>query len=577
MKQHATILRGSGALLMLCACCGAALADVAFEGIDDELEANALAMMRLDNQDCGAPRRRIEAEFQGAENEIRLALEAFGYYNAEIDAVLEFTQDCWQAGFTVSAGDRVYLRDVRIELRGDAMSDPAFTRLLEETRLTSMQPLLHGDYDALKQALRALAVERGYRDAMFDQAAIDVYANEGFADITIVFDAGSRYRFGEIVFDEGVLNAELLNSYVNVTRGQYYDSRRLAEGRLELINSGYFSSVSIQPGTPDREQLEIPVQIRLTPAARAQINYGIGLSTDTGPRFRFGRTIRRLNPAGHQLNVNGLFSPVVIEASANYRLPYGDPRSEWISVDVGGIREETDTATSRSLQLGGRRVVTLSSQWTRTDLLTLLVEDFDIASQSGRSRLLMPGLELVRLRADDAIRPDRGSRMQIEARGASDSLGSDTSFAQLTVAGKWIWPLRQTNRLLVRAEAGKTWFDAFTDLPPSVRYFAGGDHSVRGYDFETLGPVNELGEVIGGSRLFTASIEYEMQIKPAWSLAIFTDTGNALSDTGTQLYSSFGIGARWRSPLGPIRVDIARPLDGIDRDLRLHITLGPDL
>jgi translocation and assembly module TamA len=207
----------------------------------------------------------------------------------------------------------------------------------------------------------------------------------------------------------------------------------------------------------------------------------------------------------------------------------------------------------------------------------MLVEDFEIGSQSGRSRLLMPGLEWVRLDADDAIRPNRGSRLQFELRGASDSLGSDTSFVQFTATGKWIWSVLTKSRVLVRTELGRIWFDNFLDLPPSVRYFAGGDYSVRGYDYETLGPVNELGEVIGGSRLFTAGVEFETQVKPAWSVALFSDSGNAFSSSDVDFFSSVGIGARWRSPLGPVRIDLAKPLDGPDRDVRLHLTLGPDL
>lgn len=556
---------------------GSAFGEVVIDGVDDALAANVRAMMRLDDQPCDAPGRRIEAEYQGAQNEIRLALEAFGYYDVSIAAQMESSEDCWLATFDITPGRRVLLRTVDIDVRGDGQSDSAFARLIEQSGMRPGQPLLHGGYDALKQALRALAIERGYPDAQFSTASIDVYPAMHEADVTLEFDTGSRYRFGAIEIDAGVLDDELLDAYVDANRGEYYDSRRLAEGRLELINSGYFDAVAIEPGMPDRDRLEIPVRIQLTPASRAQVSYGFGLSTDTGPRFRFGRSIRRVNTAGHQLNVNGLFSPVVIEASANYRLPYGDPRSEWISADVGGIREETDTATSRSIQLGGRRVVTLTPQWSRTDFLTMLVEDFDIASQSGRSRLLTPGVEWVRLRADDAVRPNRGSKLQFQARGASDSLGSDTSFGQLSVSGKWIWTLRQSSRLLIRSEVGRIWFDTFADLPPSVRFFAGGDYSVRGYDFETLGPTNALGEVIGGSRLFTASIEYEKQLRPAWSFAVFSDTGNAFSGSDVELFSSVGIGARWRSPLGPVRVDIARPLDGIDRDLRLHITLGPDL
>ena len=566
-------IAGLAAMLL----CSVAAADVAIDGLDGVLEANALAMMRLDDQPCEAPARRVAAEFDAAQEEIQLALEAYGFYDSSVEADLEFSQDCWRAEFSVSPGERVLLRDVQVELRGDASSDQAFDALVAQSAIVSTQPLLHGDYDALKQALRALAIERGYRNAEFTQSAIDVYPNELSADVVVVFDSGQRYRFGEFEIDEGVLDLDLLESYIEVSPGEYYDSRALADARLELINSGYFDAVSIEPGMPDTTALEIPVGVRLTPAARAQVSYGFGLSTDTGPRFRFGRSIRRLNSAGHQLNVNGIFSPVVIEASANYRLPYGDPRSEWISFDVGGIREDTDTATSRSLQLGARRVVTQTPIWSRTDLLALIVEDFDIGSQSGRSRLLTPGVEWIRLDADDAIRPNRGSRLSFDLRGASDALGSNTRFIQLTAAGKWIWPLLQSSRLLLRAEVGRVWFDEFTDLPPSVRYFAGGDHSVRGYDFETLGALNDLGEVIGGSRLFTASVEFEKQVKPAWSIAFFSDVGNAFIDSRADLNSSAGVGARWRSPLGPVRIDLAKPHDGPDRDIRLHITLGPDL
>ncbi len=568
-----------GGILWLAATlpCALAAAQVAIEGLDGDLEANALALMRLDDQPCDAPTRRVEAEFESASEEIRLALEAYGYYDAGVEAALEIAQDCWRAEFSVEPGERVLLREVSVELRGDAGSDDAFHALLMQSKIVTAQPLLHADYDALKQALRALAIERGYRDAEFTQSAIDVYPDELSADVAVVFDSGPRYRLGAIDIDDGMLDADLLQSYIDTSRGDYYDSRALADARLQLINSGYFAAVTIEPGMPDVGELEIPVKINLTPAARAQVSYGFGLSTDTGPRFRFGRSIRRLNSAGHQLNVNGLFSPVVIEASANYRLPYGDPRSEWISFDVGGIREDTDTSISRSLQLGARRVVTQTPIWTRTDLLSLTVEDFDIGSLSGRSRLLSPGVEWIRLDADDAIRPDRGSRLNLELRGTSDALGSDTSFLQLSVSGKWIWPILQSSRLLVRSEVGRVWFNEFDELPPSVRYFAGGDHSVRGYDFETLGAFNELGEVIGGSRIFTASVEFEKQVRPGWSIAFFSDVGNAFIDSGADLKSSAGLGARWRSPLGPVRIDLAKPHDGEDRDVRLHITLGPDL
>jgi translocation and assembly module TamA len=292
---------------------------------------------------------------------------------------------------------------------------------------------------------------------------------------------------------------------------------------------------------------------------------------------RFGRNIRRWNQAGHQLTLNALLSPVVSEVSTNYRMPYGDPRYEWVSFDGGIKREYTDTTKSRSLQFGARRVLQGEGGWMRTQYTNLLVEDFDIATQPGRARLLMPGMEWSRLRADNAIRPDRGSKIEFDIRGAADALGSDTSFFQAQAQGKWIWSLRNRARILVRGQVGQTWERTFDELPPSVRFFAGGDNSVRGYDFETLGPTNAAGEVIGGSRIVTTSFEYEHPVKALWSIALFADTGNAFDSTERRLKSGVGIGTRWQSPLGPIRVDLAKPLDGIDRGIRLHISLGPDL
>jgi translocation and assembly module TamA len=190
---------------------------------------------------------------------------------------------------------------------------------------------------------------------------------------------------------------------------------------------------------------------------------------------------------------------------------------------------------------------------------------------------LQPGASWIRLRADNTIRPDHGDRLFFEVSAASDQLGSDTSFIQTIAESRWIRSLADRSRILARIRAGATWNRDFNELPPSARYFAGGDNSVRGYEFRSQGPVDADGDVVGGDRLLVASIEYEYELREKWSVATFYDAGNAFHAGKLDAVAGFGIGARWQSPLGPIRIDVARPLDGIDRDLRLHISLGPDL
>ena len=131
---------------------------------------------------------------------------------------------------------------------------------------------------------------------------------------------------------------------------------------------------------------------------------------------------------------------------------------------------------------------------------------------------------------------------------------------QLTSGGKILFPLLG-GRVLMRTDLGYTEVNDVTELPASIRFFAGGDSSVRGFAYESLGPEDSNGEVIGGRHLATGSLEYDHPLTEKWHLAAFTDAGNAFNDFDAfEPRHSAGIGIRWRSPLGPIRLDIARAL-----------------
>jgi translocation and assembly module TamA len=552
-------------------------AAVVLAGVEGEPLANVLAYLDLDDEPCDAPRWRVEQEYQAAPDEIRSALEALGYYAPELTRELDWSADCWQATFAVQLGEPVRVRALDVRVTGEAENDAAFTAATAEAGLVVGEPLNHGAYERLKRRWSQLALERGYADARLAANRIDIYPEERAADIALHFDSGPRYRFGAIEFQQDVLREDLVRSYMALSRGDPYDNRALTDLYVAFNDSGYFETIDVRPQQADAERKEIPVRITLTGASRRLITYGVGFSTDTGPRVRFGRNNRRWNERGHQFGVNAQLSTVISEVTGNYRFPFGDPRKEWINFDVGAKREDTETAESDSLQLGARRVVDIGNDWTRTQMLSLLVEDFEVADQESRARLLMPGIDWTRIRADNTIRPRQGSRLNLEVRGGSDALGSDTSFAQVIADAKWIWPLANDGRVLVRSRIGTTLIDELTDLPASVRFFAGGDDSVRGYKFEELGPVNADGEVIGGSSLITASFEYEHPIRARWSLAFFVDSGNAFEDSDLNAKTGAGIGGRWQSPLGPIRVDLARALDHPTDRWRLHISLGPDL
>jgi len=553
------------------------LADVELSGVEGPAAANVLAFIDLDDEPCDAPHWRVEQLRSQTPARVRQALQVYGYYEPRIASTLEFGKDCWHAKLEVTLGEPVRLRDLDIKLLGEAQRDPAFAAFTARALLRPGAALDQGAYEALKRGWSDLARERGYADAKFAANRIDVYPDQRAADIVLHFDSGPRYAFGELSLVQDVLTEKLVRSYVQFAPGDPYEARRLTDLYSALVDSGYFRTIDVHPLDPDRERHTISVEMVLTEAARRQISYGVGFSTDTGPRFRFGRNNRRVNERGHQLGVNAELSPVISELTANYRMPLRDSRSEWVNYDTGLKREVTDSSKSESLELGARRVLERPNDWTRTLMASLQIEDFEVADQSGRARLLMPGVDWTRIRADNAIRPAQGSRLSLEVRTANDSLGSDTTFLQAIAQGKWIWSLSGGARLLVRGKIGATAKRSFDELPPSVRFFAGGDNSVRGYDYQALGPVDANGEVIGGSRLVTGSFEFEKPLRERWSLAFFVDSGNAFEGTRIDAKTGAGIGGRWRSPLGPIRVDLAHPFDDPTTEWRFHVSLGPDL
>jgi translocation and assembly module TamA len=554
-----------------------AIAETLVTGVEGALHENVLVYLEIDDLDCDTEDVLVQRALADAVGQAGEALNAYGYYAPTITTGLGEGEDCWQAEIDIVPGEPVRLREVDIRVEAPADNPQLFVPVTSGHMLVPGAQLSYAEYDGVKRQLLDIASGRGYAEAVFTESRIDVYPEERAADLFLHFEPGPRYALGEVTVNQTGLTPDFVDSFHELESGVPFDNRLLTTTFVDLNNSGYFSSVDVQVLEADPVTRTIPVRIDLTPAPRRIVSYGFGYSTDTGPRFRFARNIRRFNENGHQLMLDAMVSPVVSEFTSIYRMPVGDPRFDWLNFNLGAKREETDTSLGRSIEAGVRRVVTRPNDWARTHYVSYIVEDFEVASQTGRPHLLIPGVSWTRIRGDDAIRPNAGSKLAFELRAADEEFLSDTSFVQVTANVKWVRTVTRRGRVLLRGGAGYTVDDVFAELPPSIRFFAGGDNSIRGFDFEELGPVDANGEVIGGNRLIELSAEYEHEIKPKWSLAVFADGGNAFDESGLDMRTGAGIGTRWRSPVGPVRIDVAWPINDIEEGPRLHISLGPDL
>ena len=552
-------------------------AELVIEGLDDELAKNVRAYVGLATEPCDAESWVIRRRFRLAESEARTALEPYGYYSPTVQSELVTGDDCWRATLHIDPGLPVRIRKLDLEVTGDARSDPAFARVEVPPALHAGARLRHADYEAYKQSLQFKALERGYIDGTFTESRIDVWPDEQAADIVLKFDSGSRYRIGEIRQDQEFLEPSLVSAMLDLHEGDPYDSKDFARAYEDLSRSGFFSRIDIQPVFDAAENREIPIAVHLEPVERIEYTVGAGYSTDTGLRLRTGFRNSRLNDRGHRLDLQLKLSPVISGLTSEYRVPLADPRSDWLSYTGTLDVEDTDTSYSETARFGIRRSKQLQHGLLRTYGLDVSYEQYEIGDTKDSSLLVLPAVKFDHKYGNRQLYPERGHSIEVEFRGTDRLLGSDTRFLQFVARSRWIFPAGKDGRLLARLDGGATAKSDFDELPPSVRFFAGGDQTIRGYDYKSLGPEDADGNVIGGSSLLTGSIEYEHRLFGNYYGAAFVDAGNAFDGTDLNAVVGAGVGIKWRSPIGPIRLYVAHPFSLDETGIKLHVSVGVDL
>ncbi|WP_209320148.1 autotransporter assembly complex protein TamA [Stutzerimonas chloritidismutans] len=512
-----------------------------------------------------------------AQSQAEKALQALGYYRSRIRTDVREGEEPALV-LRVRTGEPVKLRNVTVRLDGPAAEFSGF-RVAERT-LRQGDVLNHGRYEEVKQQFLNQASRFGYFDGRFTQQRLAVDPRENVADVELVFDSGPRYRLGDVRFEgDSPFDDDLLARMVPFETDTPYDSELIAELSQALQSSGYFEGVRVDANPSGANQQRIPVSVALTTRKPRTFGFGLGYSTDVGPRVRLDWTRHWVKPQGHSYGAEAELSAPRQNVGFWYDIPLDPPLTDKLRF-VGGYQYEEIAGTdslSRLLKVGPEWHSQLPSGWLRVLSLKWQHEEYRLGDDSGTSTLLMPGVAYSYLRSDNRIDPSRGYRLQFEVAAAKAGVLSDADLVHANVQLRGLTTLAQRHRFLGRVQLGGNWTDEYVNVPPSLRYFAGGDQSVRGYDYQSLSPTNSDGDKIGGRYQFAVSAEYQYSIAEKWRVATFVDQGNAFNSLEIPtLKSAVGVGVRWVSPVGPIRVDVAHPLDG-DGGVRLHFSMGPEL
>jgi translocation and assembly module TamA len=192
--------------------------------------------------------------------------------------------------------------------------------------------------------------------------------------------------------------------------------------------------------------------------------------------------------------------------------------------------------------------------------------------------LIYPGVSVNRTRSRGGLMPTWGDSQRYSVDYSNTMWGSDINFIVMQAQDVWI-RTSMTATALWCAATSAGLKPILRQVPPDLRFFAGGDRSIRGYKYKSISPKDDDGKLIGASKLATGSLEYQYNVSGKWWGAVFVDSGEAVSDIReSDFKTGAGVGVRWQSPVGPIKLDIARPIgDKEEHGLQFYIGLGPEL
>ncbi|HCG6157684.1 autotransporter assembly complex protein TamA [Vibrio parahaemolyticus] len=552
-----------------------AYADVSLKlkGIDDALEDNVKAYLSSIPEKDYSTSLRFQARL---DQSITEALNALGYYHAKISYSISEGND--ELIVNIHKGLPVKIKVMDVVISGEAKEDEEFTNLIAKSPLKVGRILNQGEYDSLKSGIRNLALQRGYFNGDFKLNKLEVIPELNEANVRLHYDSGIRYHFGPVEITGSQIWENRVESMRPFEIGEPYLVSDVGEYNQNLSNTDWFSSVFVEPDLSKLEDgRELPIKVSLAPAAKNQIETGIGYSTDTGVRGTLKWKKPWVSARGHSFNTALSLSKPEQTITAGYKIPLDDVLREYYQLQFGLKHLDNRDTESLESNLAVERHWLTDGGWHKTVYVRHLYENFSQGLQDDGVQFVLPGATFSRTRVRGGSMPMWGDKQSVTVEYGDPALLSETRVLRLLGRSSWIRGIGENHRGLFRLEGGANITEEFEKLSPSLRFFAGGDNNIRGYGYESISPVDESGALTGAKYILSSTLEYQYRVYGNWWAATFYDIGDAFNDT-PEWKSGAGVGIRWASPVGPVSFDFAWGLDEKpNNEFRIHFSLGPEL
>ena len=614
----------------------AAIGDVTYvvNGLNDTLKANVLS--HVDTIQLGAQARirprNHDRVIEEAIADARAALRPFGYYAPEISArIIPQDDDATTLELTIDAGQPVRVASADVRVLGPGSGHRRFRSWLNAWPLTDGSVLNQVSWESAKQAAIDIANDRGYLSAEFAERVLEIDLETNTAHLRLLLDTGPRFVMGDVKFGEHELKPDILENIPRFEKGDPYTAQLVSRLRTDLWKTGYFDDVAVvETERPELDPPAVDFDVQVETETRNHYNGAIGWGDETGFRLQANYSRHPMSSYGDQLDVGVGYQELddQVTIRGRYRKPLRSRARQWWdaevtlqfeNIDLEVRRDEEDENAIkvargdldeqhyrfgrlrlRNLKGGEAQLFTTPfvqylDNNREFDELVPIVDPLTINDDPdfqewlrGSDRALSIGYDLELVDIQGRRFETVGRRDRAWAFHSNEAFGSTVDFTQLYLSTRRSYLRGDNLKFHLRAELGYTDAEVVnfaidtaegpieveqTRLPNYYRFKAGGSMSVRGYGFEQLSNND-----VGSNNIITGSAEVEYRFLDSWSGAAFVDVGNAFNDwDDPDLKRGIGVGIRWYSIAGEIRVDVAQALDFEGKPWQWHITIGTPL
>ena len=506
--------------------------------------------------------------------EVADLLATEGYFNPEVRFDRE-DRNRWV--LQIEPGPLSLVADVVVDFDGHLAGGGEALALRREAlrrawALPVGQPFRQAAWDRAKQQLLDGVASRDYASARVQSSRAEVDPDAATVRLSVTIASGPPFLLGPLVVS-GLerLPANLVERYSTLDEGERYDQERLLALQSFLQNAPQFASVTVEIERDPALAEAVPVHVRVSEARSRHLSFGLGYSTNTGARTEVNWRDVNLRGRGWELSTGlrleerrqALYADIFLPpAQARHRDSFGALIE---NSDIEGLRTVRQALGVVRTKQRGEIETAVSLRYQRESLRPK-------GADSTSRNALTANWSWIQRRVDDVLDPRQGYVLHVELGGGSRAALSDQDFFRTYARFVRYQPVGERDVFIVRAEAGATIAKSREGIPQDFLFRTGGAQTVRGYAFHSLG-VPEGQAILGGRFLGTASAEYVHWFRPQWGVATFVDAGDAADDRDSlDLKVGYGVGARWRSPAGPLALDLAYGQQ--DRRLRLHFAIA---